>query len=196
MRRMIFDVESVGLYGEHFAVAYLLAEANRVLEEGLMLCNPETAMGDSVDLRWVEKNVFPWIHAMSLDFPGGGHAKVMTDPTTGALTHLCSDTGTLRKAFWHLWARERVRETELWADVTYPVEAGFLAACVRDDRTRRKFEGPYPLLDISTAVRLAGPRMSKLTRVPSELPEHHPLMDTRFSFRQLLTALSALGVEA
>lgn len=183
-RRMVLDVESVGLHGEGLAYAVVILDRDAVVEEAIAIANPDNCAGERRDFEWLEANVFPWIGRMGgLEFPREGERSlVMSDPTTGALLTLCDSPVSLREAFWSLWVREKQRGTELWADVCWPVESGFLSSCVRA-RPGRKFEGPYPLRDVATLwdFHVGG----SLPRLPEELPEHHPLMDARHSARKL-----------
>jgi hypothetical protein len=187
---MMLDVESIGLYGDALAYGFVIFEDERTadgllvfrtVEEGLAIANPDACAGERQDLAWINDHVFPWIDRMgALEFPKAGERSiVMNDPTTGVLTTLCDGPAELREAFWSVWERERARGTQLWADVCFPVETNFLAACVRA-RNGRKFQGPFPLRDVSTIGSGGQPE-----RLASELPEHHPLMDSRLSARKL-----------
>ncbi len=184
---MMLDVESIGLYGDGIAYGFVIFDDDKMIEEGLAIANPDACSGERRDLDWINDHVFPWIDRMgALEFPKDGERNlIMTDPTTGVLTTLCDGPASLREAFWSLWEREKARGTELWADVCYPVETNFLASCVRA-RTGRKFQGPFPLLDVATLTAIsAGSPFRVLERTPDELPEHHPLMDSRHSTRKL-----------
>jgi len=189
MRRMMLDVESVGLHGEGFAFGYVIEEDLRVVEERLAIADPSMAIGQHSDWNWLEANVFPWINALKPEFPPEHAApwtatkrrRGRTDPVGLAITY-CNSPSQLREVFWSIWMDERARGTQLWADVSWPVEAGFLSACVRAEGGR-KFEGPYPILDVATLWEVhVG---DSLERLPSELPEHHPVMDSRHSLRKL-----------
>ncbi len=189
----MLDVESVGLYGDALAYGFVIFDGDTTIEEGLAIANPMACAGERQDFDWLKVNVFPWINAMSLEFPKDGERNiVLTDPTTGVLTTLCDGPISLREAFWSLWEREKARGTELWADVCYPVETNFLATCVRA-LTGRKFQGPFPLLDVATLTAIStGSPFRVLERTPDELPEHHPLMDARHSTRKLRLSIKEL----
>ena len=52
---MIFDVESIGLHGEGFAVGYVVVNGDgKTLEEGMFVCDPDEAQGTPVNRRWIE----------------------------------------------------------------------------------------------------------------------------------------------
>lgn len=180
----MLDVESVGLHGDALAYGFVIEDGGRVVEEGFAIANPDNCAGERQDFDWLRVNVFPWINAMSPVFPSaGGAPAIQQDPTTGVLVTLCDGPAALREAFWSVWERERVRGTQLWTDVCWPVEANFLSACVRA-RTSRKFQGPYPVMDAATLWETSHGGVV-LMRQPNELPEHHPLMDCRHSLRKL-----------
>ena len=166
-RFLVIDVESVGLHGEGLAVGWVVIErqGRRTLADGISVAT-EIYRGWGVP-DWVRENVIP-------NLPPPTHP----------------DAASLRADFWKLWRHWQARNAVLAADVPWPVEARFLAACVDDDRETREFQGPYPLLDIAS-VRLArglDPLASE-ARWRSELPEHNPLADARQSARLLLDAL-------
>lgn len=173
---MVFDVESVGLHGEGFAVGYVVVDARsgKQLAEACYACDPQLCQGTKEGREWVAANV----------------------PTL-SLTHPSLDV--MRNHFWADWMRWNREGALLAADVPWPVEARFLASCIDDARPRirggmgkstREWEGPYPLIDISS-VRLAigfDPLKSE-DRLDDEKPIHNPLCDARQSARLLIEAL-------
>lgn len=163
---MIFDVESVGLHGEGFAVGYVVVNGDgKTLEEGMFHCDPDLANGGDTDRRWVGDNV------PELDQSHG----------------FCAYPADVRFAFWDVWQLWKERGATLWADCAWPVEARFLAQCVDDDLEGRAWEGPYPLHEIATAAMLCGrDPLVTLDRLPNELPSHNPLNDARQSARVFL----------
>lgn len=167
--RMVFDVESRGLQGEGFAVAYVVMVGDQEVDSGFAWCRPAHVGGTNEGLAWVEKNVMPHFHESP--------------------TH---DTAPeVRDFFWRAWRQWAERGAQLWADCGWPVEARFLIECVDDDPAAREWNGPYPLHDIATVVALSGgDPTARETRSPSE-PAHHPLHDARVSARQLLRLVSA-----
>ena len=81
MRMMVFDVESVGLHGEGFAVGWVvITESGEVVEERRLSCDPAHAAGSDEGRAWVALNVPP--------LP-------ITSPTP---EHL-------RTAFWEAWRK-------------------------------------------------------------------------------------------
>ena len=166
---MVFDVESIGLHGEGFAVAWVVVNRQgEQLEEGCLACDPDLCQGTEDDREWVKENIPP----LPCSSPTKFH---------------------LRNTFWHAWRNWAARGAWLAADCAWPVEANFLSACVRLNPEERNWEGPYPLLDISGVLLAAGlDPLGSHGRQEGELPAHHPLMDARQSARLLLECLDQL----
>ena len=79
----------------------------------------------------------------------------------------------LRTDFWDVWRRWRRDGAWMAADVPWPVEARFLAACVDDCRPLFHDEGPYPLVDIASVRLAAGlDPLGTEARLDDEQPAH------------------------
>lgn len=169
---MVFDVESIGLHGEGFAVGWTVIDAvGNELDWGCFACHPDDADGDDEGREWVGNNV----HAAVFPHPG--------------------EYGPMwvREEFWLAWQRWKSRGAVLVADCCWPVEARFLARCVDDDRKVRYWQGPYPLHELASIRLAAGlDPLGVNERLPSELPAHDPLADARQSARLLVEALDAI----
>lgn len=164
----VFDVESIGLHGEGFAVGFVVVdrEGNRV-DSGLFSCEQYNAKGNEEGAKWVKANV-PKLR----------------------VTH--DSPWQVRAAFWKKWREWKAKEAVLFAECAWPVEARFLAACVDDHLREREWEGPYPLHDIASfIVACGGDPMAKRERRDDELPEHDPLADAIQSARLLFECLKA-----
>ncbi len=165
---LVFDVESIGLHGEAYAVAGIVIDQTGFEHRAFKFSvDPKICAGDMDDHFWVKENV------PSIQF-----------------TH--ESTKEMRDDFWDLWktAKEDFPGIAMAAECSWPVEAGFLSACVRDDRHERKWEGPYPLHDVASFMQAAGmDPMATYDRLPSEEPKHCPLADSRQSARLLIEAL-------
>jgi hypothetical protein len=170
MLYMVFDVESVGLHGEGFAVGFaVVTREGEELDRARFACDPSAAQGASSDRRWVAENIPPI-----------------------EVTH--STPRAVRDAFWSAWEVVKARGAVLVADCEWPVEARFLAACVDDDPEARRWGGPYPLHEVATARLAAGlDPLAIVDRLPSEEPKHCPLADARQSARLFVEALRARG---
>lgn len=166
---MVFDVESIGLHGEGFAVGYVVVnDKGERLEEAMFACDPGGCMGSDDGHAWVIANVPP------LDVRNAGPRQV-------------------RDAFWDRWMLWKAKGATLVADCAWPVEARFLASAVRDDLDSREWQGPYPLHDLASVLLALGrDPLATNERLPDELPAHHPLHDARQSARLLVEALGSL----
>lgn len=167
-RYLVFDVESIGLHGEAFAVGWVVIDGEgNELDYGFGSCPPENARGSDEDRAWVQQNCppLPWD---------------------------CSTPAEVRSVFWRAWKREKANGAVLVADCAWPVEARFLAACIDVDVAERKWLGPYPLHDVATARLAAGlDPLATVERRPNEEPKHHPTCDARQSARIFIEALQA-----
>ena len=164
---MVFDVESIGLHGEGFAVAWVVVDrGGERLDEGCLACDTAQCDGTEESRAWVGEHV---------------PALTVTSPTK---QHL-------RNTFWHHWRYWADKGAVLVADCAWPVEANFMSACVRLNHAEREWGGPYPLHDLASVLLALGSDALAVTdRRPDELPAHHPLMDARQSARQLVEALA------
>lgn len=169
----VFDVESIGLHGEGYAVAggvYFEDGAVAKETEFLFCCSPEDAAGADSDREWIKENI-----------PDLGRNK--TSPRE------------VRLAFWNHWknCKSVYPSLVMAGECVWPVEANFLSACVADDGATRNWEGPYPLHEIASFMDAAGmDPMAGYERLESEMPRHHPLADARQSSRLLCEALEIL----
>lgn len=163
---MVFDVESVGLHGEGFAVGYVVVAPDMEVAVGTRYtCHPDRANGGPEGRAWVAENCPP----VEID---------------------CASPRTVRNRFWQDWLLMKERGAVLVADCAWPVEARFLAACVDDDPEARQWQGPYPLHELASFMVAAGmDPMATYDRLPDE-PQHDPLGDARQSARLLIRALS------
>ncbi len=166
MRYMVFDVESVGLHGEGFAVGWVVVDGEgNMLDQRRLACSPHFCSGTQDGAKWIERNCpkFEQTHDAAW---------------------------MMRAEFWRAWCEWKAKGAILVADCCWPVEARFLAQCVDDNPRCREWDGPYPLHDLASII-LAnnGEPVARRERLESELPEHDPLADARQSARLLLEAL-------
>jgi hypothetical protein len=179
--KMIFDVESVGLHGEGFAVGWVITENDREIDSGYASCDHTWAYeGATGDRDWIKENVVP--HLPPATIMKGSDESHYTAPAK------------VRKTFWTEWLKWKAKGATLWADCAWPVEAKFLLECVEDDKELRNWEGPYPLCEISTVLICASlDPLAKYDRLLNETPAHHPTCDARQSARLLKEAIAILN---
>lgn len=168
----IFDVESIGLHGEGFAVGGGVYINGAAQEEFRFCCPMDSAEGwSSEDKKWVEENV-----------------PVME------ITH--RKPPMMREDFWKKWleAKAKYPGITMAAECLWPVEAAFVASCVYQAQLERNWSGPYPFHEIASIMLAAGmDPMATHDRTASEQPAHEPLADARLSARLLAEALTRMA---
>jgi len=169
---MVFDVESIGLFGAGFAVAYVILRPD--LSEAFnarYVAPPASAPGTPTDHHWVQTHV-----------------------PLNSLTPTHDHPHALRGRFWSDYERwlDDYPDLLLAADVPWPVESRFLLDCLRD-HPYNAARAPYPLIDVASVPLAAGlDPTATVDRLPGELPAHDPLADARQSARLLREALALL----
>lgn len=163
---MVFDVESIGLHGEAFAVGWVVVDRQgTMVTEGLLSCDPAGCMGTDTNREWVAAEV-------------------------PALEQNCVNATRLRNEFWEIWRTWADKGAVLVADCAWPVETQFMSDIVQDYQEEREWKGPYPLYDLASILFVLGVDPLMITeRQANELPAHNPLTDARQSARQLISAL-------
>ena len=157
----VFDVESIGLYGDDFAVAGgLYDDTGEAIDEFCYSIERDGLKGLEDDIEWVNNNV------PDLD-----------------VTH---DSGEeMRTAFWQKWKEAKDKGAEIFAECKYPVETNFMSKCIKEDLSRIE-DAPYPFHEIASFMLASGiDPLKSYQRIEGELPAHHPLMDSRQSLRLL-----------
>lgn len=167
----VFDVESIGLHGEAFAVAGGIYNHDlSAIHEFCFSIDRSKADGAEGDRIWVDKNV-PLLE----------------------ITHKCARD--MREAFWKeaMAAKTRPGGVLFFSECGFPVEARFAAQCIDDDAESRRWEWPFPFHEISSFMLAAGiDPVAHYERLPGESPVHNPLCDVRQSMRMLAMSLERL----
>ena len=161
----VFDVESIGIHGDSYAVAGALFDKGGVREgtEFLYAIDQSMASGRLEDHRWVRDNIPAFVPTHTTGF-------------------------AMRQAF--IQQMHKHLSALIAGECVWPVEANFLSLCAKDDPV---VDGPYPLIDICSIMLAAGmDPMKNYNRLPNELPKHNPLADVRQSGRLLFEALRKL----
>jgi len=156
----VFDVESIGLFGEAFSVGFVVFNRQGKLQEELELsCNPDSALGEPSDRIWVEQN------CLVGDFN-------------------CSSPVQVCERFLDYWKFWKKKDAILIADCCFPVETNFLCDCLRKNPENRLINSPYPLYDLSSFLFAYGcDPLAEYDRTENELPKHNSLNDARQSAR-------------
>lgn len=159
-----FDVETDGLYGEAFAVAaVIIDQSGKIVDQFMGKCEYP-----GIESEWVKTNCLPHLN----DLPEFDSRRSMRD------------------AFWTFYAQYR-ESSHIMADVAFPVEAQFIRACVEDDLPAREFQGPYPLIDVSSLFFAQGidPDIDRLEFSGYKGTAHNPLDDAIASAKCALKLL-------
>lgn len=168
----VFDVESIGLHGEGYAVGFVVVDTEgNELDSGRYACDPIVARGLHDDYKWVQENIKPI-----------------------EITH--DSPWLVRAAFWRKWLEWKESGAVMVADCQWPVEARFVAACVDDHPVQRAWSGPYPFHDVATALLMNGEDpLATRERLAREFPAHDPLADARQSSRIWVHAMANKAVK-
>lgn len=154
----VFDVESTELFGTGFAVGAIVMDKSGNEIDRFELVSKE---GIQNACDWVVENVIPVIK----DMPR------------------CETDLELRNRFYEFYQKHK-ENCEIWADCGFPVETNFLAAVAADDYENRKWEMPYPLMDLSTMMDVNIDRIS--TSGVIDLIPHNPVDDAKASSYHIL----------
>jgi hypothetical protein len=155
-----FDVESIGLHGDAYAVGWVVHEDGKEIESGMLAVDPKTVNGSDSDRGWIMANIPP-------------------------LEVNCKYPDMLRCEFWAAWLKWKAKGAIMVSDCGWPVEANFLSWCVQWDDEARRWDGPYPLHDLATLALAKGiDPLATHERLSDELPKHNPTRDARQSARK------------
>lgn len=159
----IFDVESVGLHGEAFAVAGGVYIDGVAQSEFAFHCKPSKASGAKDDFIWITDNVK--IPESSIE---------------------CRNPMFVLDKFWREYETAKLAYDNIiiCGECIWPVEARFMINAIDRNIADRKWKGPYPFHEIASFMLCCGfDPMKKFPRHENELPEHNPLCDARLSAR-------------
>lgn len=125
------DAETNGLYGSFLTVAIIHTDCFcNEIERYYWGIKPENMI---VTDEWTRNNVLP----------------ILGDYVA------CENEYELLERVWAVWETCRERSYAV-AYVAYPVEARLFSECVRHDEANRKFNGPFPLIDLSSILYTKG----------------------------------------
>lgn len=170
MKLVSFDVESNGLHGRGFAIGAVVTNNDGLVAKLAIRCPIE----GKVD-PWVAENVLPVIDDI-------------------AVTH-GSYAGMLDTFYDFLTEHRSGGDAKVLAFVPWPVESNLLSDIY--SRPGRKYEGPFPLIDLATALDTKGYEATSDDAylkqhglsVPFEGSSHNPLYDayaTEVVYRHLM----------
>lgn len=162
MKYMFIDAETDGLYGSMLSVASIICdEKGQQVDSfyGFLDCSINDIKDD-----WVKKNVYPYLKQRDNNsFAYKSEQEMLSD-------------------FWSFYRNSG--ECYCIGDVIYPVEAQLMRKCVEMDLKERKFQGPFPFLDLSSMLYAKGidPSVERRQLVDcSKYQLHNALDDVRMS---------------
>ena len=125
------DAETDGLYGSFLTVAIIVTDrrCNEIERRYWGISEDSMVITDP----WVKENVIGKF----------GDYEV------------CEDEYDLLEKVWTVWKKYRDKAYVV-TDVMHPVESRLFTECARNDLENRKFEGPFPILDLSSILYAKG----------------------------------------
>ena len=157
---LFVDAETDGLYGKFISIAMVVADhAGNELEHIYVgLSNPEKHIKE----KWVLENVLPIL---------GKYEEY-------------DDEHSLLEAAWSFW-RANAQNSYVIADVMHPVESRLFTMCVEQEVEGRIFQGPFPMLDLSSMLYTVGinplEAREKLAKPLDKGMQHNALYDARMA---------------
>ncbi len=159
MRKFMFiDAETDGLYGPFLSIAAITCD-EKGNEESIFYARRKL-MAEEIQEEWVKEHVVPYLNA-SIVFE----------------TEL-----ELLQAFWEYY--RSYKDCVCIGDVIYPVEIRIFEQNVMQNLEERKFQAPYPFLDLSSMLyaKQIDPNIERSKLVDtSNFMAHNALDDVRIS---------------
>lgn len=128
---LFVDAETNGLYGTFLSVAMILtdSEGNKLESCYVGRKEPEKLVTNS----WVRENVLPYM---------------------GTYEEYDNEESLLERA-WSFW-KKHAENTYVITDIMHPIESRLFSLCVISDKASREFQGPFPMLDLSSMLYAIG----------------------------------------
>lgn len=177
---IVFDVESIGLYGDPFAIGWAIFKGGELRETG------------GVALRSIVDSKRYGADSEGARGALGGWRWIAENPTPESNLSLVASKAELLAALGRLLKGHKARGFEIAADFPSPVEANAIIECARLGLLSFE-DSPYPLWDIAGFMACAGmdPKAT-YPRRPDESPPHCPVADAIQSGRLLFEAIDLL----
>ncbi len=157
---LFVDAETDGLYGKFISIAMVVADhaGNELEHIYIGLSNP----GKHIKENWVRENVLPIL---------GEYEEY-------------EDEHSLLEAAWSFW-RAHAQNSYIIVDVMHPVESRLFTRCVEHNIEERIFQGPFPMLDLSSMLYAIGinplEAREKLAKPLDKGMQHNALYDARMA---------------
>ncbi len=173
----VIQAQSIGLWGDVFAVGCAVLNKERFLEEHYLACPNDHAEGLDEDRQWVVKHVMPHL------------------PTSLN----CNNPRELYEKVWQIWVRCKSQYPSLFciSFIGFPITMNLLGRAIKVNIAEREKNAPYPLFEIDTACLLTNYAVSTQTtpRMLSEQPRYHPLCDAKYYGRLFLLAMEHINTK-
>lgn len=130
-RKLFFiDAETDGLHGSFIAVAIIVtdSECNEINRSYIGIKKENLVVNDP----WTRENVLPIL---------GEYREMQTEQE-------------LLEEVWKIWRENS--DAYMVGDVIFPVEARLIQRCIDLNQEERKFQGPYPFIDLSNILFASG----------------------------------------
>lgn len=157
-KHMFIDAETDGLYGPFLSIAAIVCDSFGEEESVYYACRRCSA--EDIKEEWVLENVFPYLNS----------------------DKVYDTEQDLLSSFWEFYMKHK--ECICIGDVIYPVECRLFESCVRVNLSERSYQGPYPLLDLSSMLYARGldPLIERTSLVDgADYISHYALDDVRMS---------------
>ncbi len=190
----VFDVESMGLYGEAFAVGWVVDDYfEGEIDSGYISMPTDGLIAAYGERKWLEENIFPNLPAPTITEADIAEFK---EANPKLKFQELSDyySYVLRSQFWKILQKWLDKGALIWVDCGFPIETNFLNLCIADNIIRSDFTYIFYFInDLVTLMFLTGknPNLS-YERLESEKPVYHPTKDARQSARLIRQCLEEL----
>lgn len=156
-----FDAESIGLYGEHFALGYTVTDSQgHEIEQGYLACPSDKARGIQVSRDWINANVVPYLPGYNCEDPKSIYRKT-------------------REIFNKI--QQTYNNVIFVGDCVYPVEQNLFTYINKEAATASLPQNMPIIHDTATAELLRD--QGDCERIANESDKHNPLHDARHAAR-------------
>ncbi len=176
----IIQAQSMGLYGEIFAIGFIVINSvGKILKEGILKCPHQLAQGLDSDREWVNENVI----AATEKIETSNYISTFNNPTE------------LYENIWEIWLEMKKQYENLYCAsyIGYPIIMNLFYKCVMKNVESRQMLAPYPLLEIDTSFLMTNYEISPKnnSRFDTEIP-YNPLCDAKYYGRLFILARNFL----
>lgn len=169
---LVFDVESVGLFGDPFAVGWVIIDKDgKEIQSDWKGCSYRKVSGTKKDFEWCFLNI-------------------PKEVRMGNMNTTLQRKNDILDIYYHFGAILTIHgpRCSIISDCPFPVESKFL---LNVEKYNSNFISPYPLYDVATALAVLGKDPTANYPRRANEPLHHPLGDARQSARILYETIKS-----